>query len=156
MQVKSTRGAQQSAGLSPQSPSPALGIRSFPAQGCSPSVHPKEEEILCIPCSHTGIASSITNIIQQNIFLKILFIHFYRGEGREKERERNINVWLPLERPQPGTWPATQACAMTGNRTGEPLVHRLVLNPLSHTSQDRTFFFLLKINLHWHLITQHL
>ena len=34
-----------------------------------------------------------------------------RGEGRE----RNINVWLPLTCPQLGTWPTTQACALTGN-----------------------------------------
>ena len=38
--------------------------------------------------------------------------------------------------PQLGTWPATQACILTGNRTSGPLVHRQVLNPLSHTSQD--------------------
>ena len=37
--------------------------------------------------------------------------------------------------PYWGTWPATQACALTGNRTGDPLVHRPVLNPPSHTSQ---------------------
>ena len=30
-------------------------------------------------------------------FFKILLIFFLeRGEGREKERERNISVWLPL------------------------------------------------------------
>ena len=61
-----------------------------------------------------------------------------RGEGREKERKRNINVWLPLMRPLLGTWPITQACALTGNRTGEPLVHRPVLNPLRHTSPGHT------------------
>ena len=49
-------------------------------------------------------------------FLKdFISLFFDRGEGREKERERNINVWLPLMRPQVGTWPATQACAPTGN-----------------------------------------
>ena len=54
----------------------------------------------------------------------------------EKERERNINVWLPLTHPPlGGTWPTTQACALTGNQTSDPLVHRLALNPLSHTSQ---------------------
>ena len=41
--------------------------------------------------------------------------------------------------PLLGTWPATQACALTenqtGNRTGNPLVHRPALKPLSHTSQ---------------------
>ena len=59
---------------------------------------------------------------------------------REKERERNISVWLPLTRPLLGTWPATEACALTGNRTSDPLVHRPVLNPLSHTSQGNTTF----------------
>ena len=35
---------------------------------------------------------------------KILFIYFLeRGEGREKERERNINVWLLLTQPLLGT-----------------------------------------------------
>ena len=52
-----------------------------------------------------------------DIFLMVLkrFYLFLEGEGREKQRERNINVWLPLERPLLGTWPATQACAQTGN-----------------------------------------
>ena len=38
------------------------------------------------------------------------------------------------------TWPATQACALTGNGTSNPLVHRLALNPLSHTSQGYYYF----------------
>ena len=54
-----------------------------------------------------------------------------RGEGRDKERERNVNVWLPLTHPLLGTWPATQASALTGNQTGDPLIHRLALNLLS-------------------------
>ena len=58
-----------------------------------------------------------------------------REEGREKERGKNINVWLPLMYSLLGTWPATPACALTGNQTSDPLVHRPVLNPLSHTSQ---------------------
>ena len=41
--------------------------------------------------------------------LEIIIIHFFfkkifyieGGEGREKERERNINMWLPF------TWPPT-------------------------------------------------
>ena len=69
-------------------------------------------------------------------FLKILFIYLFleRGERREKLRERNINL-LPLAQPPLGTWPATQACALTGNQTGDLSVHRLVLNTLSHMSQ---------------------
>ena len=44
-------------------------------------------------------------------------------------------MWLPLLRPLLGTWPTTQACTLTGNQTGNSLVLRLALNPLSHTSQ---------------------
>ena len=44
-------------------------------------------------------------------------------------------MWLGLELPLPGTWPGIQACALAGNQTGDPLLHRPVLNPLSHTIQ---------------------
>ena len=84
----------------------------------------------------------ILMVVLKILFLKILFIYFLeRMEGREKQRERKINVWLPLVHPLLGTWPATQACALNGNQTGDPLVHRLVLNPLSHTSQGYLFIF---------------
>ena len=63
-----------------------------------------------------------------------LFIYLFRGEGREKERQRNISVWLPLAHLLLGTWPATQAYALTGNWTGDPS------NPLSYTSQSRKTF----------------
>ena len=58
--------------------------------------------------------------------LLFFLIHLFleRGEGREKERERNINVWLPLSCPLSGAWPATQSCVLTGNQTGNPLVLR--------------------------------
>ena len=71
-------------------------------------------------------------IIAKKNFFKILFIYFLeREEGRRGERERNISVWLPIVRPPLGTWPTTQPCALTGNRTGDPLVHRPALNPLA-------------------------
>ena len=71
------------------------------------------------------------------VFLKkIIYLFLERGEGQEKE-ERNID-WLPLVRPLLGTWPATQACALTGTQTGDLSVCRPVLNPLSHTSQGMT------------------
>ena len=54
-----------------------------------------------------------------------------------------MNAWLPLPRPLLGTWPATQACALIGNGKGDPLVCRLALNPLSHTSQGSNQVFLL-------------
>ena len=56
------------------------------------------------------------------LFFKIFYLFLDRGEEREKERERNINVWLPLIRPLLGTWPATQACVLTGNPTSDPLL----------------------------------
>ena len=45
-------------------------------------------------------------------------------------------------RPLLGTWPAAQACALTGNWTSNLLLHRPVLNPLSYTSQDPGVSFL--------------
>ena len=76
------------------------------------------------------------------LYLKILFILFLEwGEEREKEKERNTNVWLPLTCPLLGTWPPTQSCALTGNQTSDPLVHRLALNPGSHTSQGLDVHF---------------
>ena len=50
-----------------------------------------------------------------NFFFKdFIYLFLERGEEREKERERNIIVWLPLTCPLWGTWPTTQACALTG------------------------------------------
>ena len=79
--------------------------------------------------NHTGQGSQI-------LFLQ-RFYFIFRQRGREEERERNISVWLPLTLPLLGTWPTTQACALTGNRTNDPLVCRLVFNPLSHTRQGK-------------------
>ena len=68
-------------------------------------------------------------------FFKILFI-FFRERGRERERDGEKH-WLVASCtcPQLGTWPTTQACALTGNQTGDLTVHRPMLNPLSHTTQ---------------------
>ena len=38
-------------------------------------------------------------------------------------------------------WPAAQACALTGNGPSNPLVRRIVLSPLSHTSQGPIIIF---------------
>ena len=70
----------------------------------------------------------------------LLFFMFLEGKGgRKRGREtsmckRNINR-SPLACPQVGTWPTTQACALTGNWTSDPSVCRRVLNLLSHISQ---------------------
>ena len=39
-------------------------------------------------------------------------------------------MWVPLTHPILGTWPATQACALAGNQTGDPLVHSLRSAPV--------------------------
>ena len=57
----------------------------------------------------------------------------------EREGEKHQCVGAS-HAPPTGTWPATQACALTGNQTSDPLVHRLALNPLSHTSQGQRIF----------------
>ena len=78
-------------------------------------------------CVYTGLITIL-------LFSFFFFLRFYllisRQRGREGERDRNIHVWLPLVCPLLGTWPATQACALTGNWTSDPWVCRLVLNPL--------------------------
>ena len=48
-------------------------------------------------------------------FLIFIYLFLERSEGREKERDRKIHVWLPLMWPPLETWPVNQACALTGN-----------------------------------------
>ena len=45
-------------------------------------------------------------------FKDFTYLFLERGVGKEKQRERNISVWLPVVCPLLGTWPATQACAL--------------------------------------------
>ena len=68
-------------------------------------------------------------------FLKRFYLLIFRGEGREKEKKRNTDVWLPLPHLLLSAWPATQACALTGNQTSDPLIRRPIFDPLSYTSQ---------------------
>ena len=82
-----------------------------------------------------GFLVDITNILEKLSILFFLRFDLFLERGKGEERERNINVWLPLAHPQLETQPTSQACALTGNWTGNPLVYRVVLNPLSHTSQ---------------------
>ena len=56
------------------------------------------------------------------LFFLRFYLFIFREKGREAERERNSNVWLPLTWLPLGTWPATQAHAPTGNRTHNLLV----------------------------------
>ena len=84
-------------------------------------------------------------------FFNFIYLFLERGEGKEKERERNINVWLHLMSPLLGTWLATQACALTGNWTGDLSVHKQELNP----HQPGLIFHIFNIGLLvWFLKTQ--
>ena len=74
------------------------------------------------------------------IFFKDFLFILFLDSGEEKEGEKHQCVVASCALPTGGTWPATQACALTGNQTSNPLVRRLVLNPLSHTSQGLPIF----------------
>ena len=60
---------------------------------------------------------------------------FREGKGERKRGSETSMCGCLLRTPHWGTWPATQACALTGNQTSDPLVCRPALNPLSHASQ---------------------
>ena len=93
---------------------------------------------LISPLQLTGTS---VNVSIKFSFKDFIYFVLERGEGKEKERERNITAWLPLMRPLLGDWPATQACALTGNRTIDLSVCGKMPNPLRHTSQGASFTF---------------
>ena len=67
-----------------------------------------------------------------------------REEEGEKEVEkrccgRETSISCLLYVLQPGTKPTTQAHALTGNRTGDLLLCRMMPNLLSHMSQGKEF-----------------
>ena len=78
-------------------------------------------------------------VLSIHLILKILFI--FRERGREEKREgekhrcgrETLMVCLSV-RLQLGTWPATQACALTRNWINDLLIFGVMPNPLSHTS----------------------
>ena len=133
------------------------GLITLQAQVPSFSKHPP-------PAPHAevnlpGVSSSIPNPPRSPrqpfycsfiICFKFYLFIFREGEGRKKEKERNINMWEKnisqlLLTGQLGTWPTTQAYTLTRDRTSDLSAHRPMLSPLSHTSQRCSFtltFFL--------------
>ena len=93
-------------------------------------------------CSSPSFSPSLPLSLKINLkfffkgFIHYLFLEW--GEGKEIERGRNSNVWLPLTHRPLGTQPATQASAPTRNSTGNSppptCCSQSSLNPLSHTS----------------------
>ena len=89
---------------------------------------------------NTWIGLFLPHCTKFNIFFfKILFIFRQRGREGERDGEKHQCVVASCTSLL-GIWSATQACALTGNRTGNPLVCRPALNPLSHTSQGQNCF----------------
>ena len=58
-----------------------------------------------------------------SFFKKRFYLFIFRERGGEGERAGNMHVWLLLMLPLLGTSSTTQACTLTGNQTGNPLVH---------------------------------
>ena len=82
--------------------------------------------------------STLMRFLFSFFFLRFYLFIFREGKGGTKRGRETSVCGCRLPHPLLGTWPATQACALTGNQTSDPLVHRLALSPLSHTSQGST------------------
>ena len=61
----------------------------------------------------------------------IIKLFLERGDWREKEREGEKHRLVACCRPP--NWGLSQACALTGNQTGDPSLSGTTPNPLSHT-----------------------
>ena len=78
-----------------------------------------------------------------SFFKDFIYLFIFKERGRERGRKGEKHPYVVASRTpptgdlacNPGIWPATQACGLTGNLTSDPLVYRPVLNPLSHPSQ---------------------
>ena len=70
------------------------------------------------------------------LYFKKRFLLIFRERGREGERKGEKHQCVVVFcAPLLGTWTTTQACALTGNQTADPLVCRSLFIPLSCTSQ---------------------
>ena len=81
-------------------------------------------------------------------FKKKDFIYLFLERGKKKEKEREekhccegeTSAGCLLSTIWKGTEPATQACALTRNQTGDPSLYRMSPSQLSPTSQDHPCF----------------
>ena len=82
-------------------------------------------------------------LFKKHFKIKNIYIYLFleRGEGKEKEGEKHQCV-VASHTSCTGDLAHTQACALTGNQTGNCLVCRPAFNPLSHTSQHKILAFL--------------
>ena len=84
-----------------------------------------------------SIAQFLNSLIFLIFFKDFIYLFIFRERERKGERGEKHNVWSPLARPLLGIQPTTQACAVTGNQTSNPLVCRPAFSPPSHTSQGK-------------------
>ena len=94
------------------------------------------------------LSSCVTT--QDNYFISISFfkrfyLFFERGWEGEREGEKHQCV-VTSRGSRLGTWPTTQMFALSANRTGDRLVCRPALIPLSH-QPGLNWFFKTKTNL---------
>ena len=86
--------------------------------------------------------TATTVVTEVHIIGCLFFLRFYlfildRGEGKEKKRKSNINVWLPLTAPY---WGPDQICNPSmcpdWGVNQQPFGSQAAADPLSHTNQD--------------------
>ena len=105
---------------------------------------------LCILCKYILIKSAASLILSFDLFyfLEFFFLKDFLSFQRKGKEGRKAGFPKPpyqecasacqkyqsvaLSHPQLGAWPATQACALTWNQTGDLSVLGLALSPLSH------------------------
>ena len=98
--------------------------------------------ILCLQQDVHLIRSLRVFISSTSLSGSLLFIHLFIFRQRVRKGERKgekHQCVVASHAPPTGDLACTQACALTGNRTSDPLVHKLALNPLSHISQGMLF-----------------
>ena len=80
---------------------------------------------------NSGIPTQILYVSFFLFFFFLTFVSFLKHfilflESKERKREREGEKCQRMAAshtpPPPGTWPATQACALTGNQTSDPSV----------------------------------
>ena len=90
----------------------------------------------------------ILQLSPYSLFFLRFYLFIFRERGRDGERDEEKHQcvretstdWSRLACLQPGTWPTTQACTVTRNRTGDLLVSRPNQSPEPHQpGQPRLF-----------------
>ena len=85
-------------------------------------------------------------------FFRFYFLNLEKGEGREKEGEKHRSV-ASCTHSNPWIKPTTQACTLTGNRTSDLSLCRMMPSQLSHTGQgEMSFHFLVN---KWFVVLVH-